>query len=169
MVWLLAGVYFLIKPTRYLILSWSRCTSTNGLAPDGDSGVLGSMFDLAGPVGTLAGGYLSDRLFKSKRMPMAVIALFCLAIVMAAFRYLPPTRFAVGMGFFVIGFLIYIPTHWSPARPQSTLAPRKARPRPAASSTAAAPLARYSASRCRAGRTKLSARGAISGIPSFFG
>jgi len=110
MVWLLAGVYFLIKPTRYLILSWSPVYINERLGTGtATSGVLGSMFDLAGPVGTLAGGYLSDRVFKSKRMPMAIIALFCLAIVMAAFRYLPPTRFAVGMGFFVIGFLIYIP------------------------------------------------------------
>jgi len=110
MVWVLAGVYFLIKPTRYLILSWSPVYINERLGTGtATSGVLGSMFDLAGPVGTLAGGYLSDRVFKSKRMPMAVIALFCLAIVMAAFRYLPPTRFAVGMGFFVIGFLIYIP------------------------------------------------------------
>src|SRR5260370_41167653 len=67
------------------------------------------MFDLGGRVGTLAGGYVSDRVFKSKRMPMAIIAILCLAILMAGFRYLPPTRFAVGMGFFVIGFLIYIP------------------------------------------------------------
>ena len=42
-------------------------------------------------------------------MPAAVIALFCLAVLMAGFRYLPRTPWAVGMGFFVIGFLIYIP------------------------------------------------------------
>ena len=110
MVWLLAAVYFLVKPTRYLLLSWSPVyvnellgTSTAG------SGILGSMFDLAGPLGTLAGGIVSDRLFKSKRIPVSVIALFCLAIIMASFRYLPATRVAVGAGMFVIGFLIFIP------------------------------------------------------------
>ena len=110
MVWLLAIVYFLVKPTRYLLLYWSP-VYVNELLGTGtaSSGFLGSMFDLAGPVGTLAGGFISDRLFKSKRIPICVIALFCLAVFMAAFRYLPPTRLAIGSGMFLIGFLIYIP------------------------------------------------------------
>lgn len=110
MVWLLAIVYFLVKPTRYLLLYWSP-VYVNELLGTGtaSSGFLGSLFDLAGPVGTLAGGFISDRLFKSKRIPICVIALFCLAVFMAAFRYLPPTRLAIGAGMFVIGFLIYIP------------------------------------------------------------
>jgi len=110
MVWLLAVVYFLVKPTRYLLLYWSP-VYINELLGTGtaSSGFLGSMFDLAGPAGTLAGGLISDRLFKSKRIPICVIALFCLAIFMLAFRYLPATRFAIGLGMFIIGFLIYIP------------------------------------------------------------
>lgn len=110
MVWLLAIVYFLIKPTRYLLLYWSPVyvdellgTGTTG------SGLLGSMFDLAGPVGTLVGGVVSDRVFKSKRMPVCVIALFCLALFMALFRFLPATRVAIGSGMFIIGFLVFIP------------------------------------------------------------
>jgi OPA family glycerol-3-phosphate transporter-like MFS transporter len=103
-------VYFLVKPTRYLLLYWSP-VYINELLGTGtaSSGFLGSMFDLAGPVGTLAGGFISDRLFRSKRIPICVLSLFCLAIFMPAFRYLPPTRLAVGSGMFLIGFLIYIP------------------------------------------------------------
>lgn len=110
MVWLLALVYFLVKPTRYLILTWSP-VYINELLGTGtaSSGFLGSMFDLAGPVGTLAGGIISDRLFKSKRMPVCVIALFCTALAMVTFRYLPHSRLAVGVGMFVIGFLVFIP------------------------------------------------------------
>ena len=110
MVWLLAAVYFLVKPTRYLLLYWSP-VYINDLLGTGtaSSGFLGSMFDLAGPVGTLAGGFISDRLFRARRMPICVIALFCLAVFMLAFRYLPPTRLAIGAGMFLIGFLIYIP------------------------------------------------------------
>jgi OPA family sugar phosphate sensor protein UhpC-like MFS transporter len=110
MVWLLAIVYFLVKPTRYLLLYWSP-VYVNELLGTGtaSSGFLGSMFDLAGPAGTLIGGFVSDRVFKSKRMPICVLALFSLAIFMAAFRYLPATRFAIGSGMFFIGFLIYIP------------------------------------------------------------
>jgi OPA family sugar phosphate sensor protein UhpC-like MFS transporter len=110
MVWLLAVVYFLIKPTRYLLLYWSPFYVNVLLGTDtASSGFLGSMFDLAGPAGTLVGGLLSDRLFKSKRMPVCVIALFCLALFMAAFRFLPATRMAVGLGMFIIGFLVFIP------------------------------------------------------------
>jgi OPA family glycerol-3-phosphate transporter-like MFS transporter len=110
MVWLLAIVYFLIKPTRYLLLYWAP-VFVNDLLGTGTatSGFLGSMFDLAGPVGTLAGGFISDRLFKSKRIPICVISLFCLAICMAAFRFVPPTRLLIGIGMFIIGFLIFIP------------------------------------------------------------
>ncbi len=110
MVWLLAGVYFLIKPTRYLMLFWSP-VYINELLGTGTatSGFLGSLFDLAGPLGSLAGGLLSDKLFKSKRMPVCVLALFVLAVLMVTFRYLPTTRVAVGAGMFAIGFLIFIP------------------------------------------------------------
>jgi OPA family sugar phosphate sensor protein UhpC-like MFS transporter len=93
-----------------LLLYWSPVFVNDLLGTDtATSGILGSMFDLAGPLGTLVGGFISDRLFKSKRIPICVIALFCLAICMAAFRFVPPTRLEIGVGMFVIGFLIYIP------------------------------------------------------------
>lgn len=110
MVWLLAIVYFLVKPTRYLMLYWSPVFVDELLGTGTtNSGVLGSMFDLAGPVGTLVGGLVSDRMFKSKRMPVCIMALFCLALAMPAFRFVPPTRIEVGIGMFIIGFLVFIP------------------------------------------------------------
>jgi OPA family glycerol-3-phosphate transporter-like MFS transporter len=110
MVWLLAFVYFLVKPTRYLLLYWSPVYVNELLGTDtASSGFLGSLFDLAGPVGTLAGGFISDKFFKSKRIPICVLALACLAVLMIGFRFLPPTRLAIGAGMFVIGFLIFIP------------------------------------------------------------
>ena len=110
MVLLLAAVYFLVKPTRYLILFWSPVYVNERLGTGtAESGLLGSMFDLAGPVGTLAGGYLSDRMFQSRRMPVGVIALFSLAILMMGFQYLPLTKAAIGAGLFAAGFLVFIP------------------------------------------------------------
>ncbi len=110
MVWLLAAVYFVIKPTRYLMLYWSPVYINELLGTStATSGLLGSLFDLAGPLGSLVGGLVSDRLFKSKRMPVCVIALFILAILMVGFRFIPATRMAVGAGMFAIGFLIFIP------------------------------------------------------------
>ena len=110
MVLLLAAVYFLVKPTRYLILFWSPVYINERLGTGtAESGLLGSMFDLAGPVGTLAGGYLSDRVFQSRRMPVGIMALLSLAFLMVAFQFLPLTKAAIGAGLFAAGFLVYIP------------------------------------------------------------
>ena len=110
MVWFLASVYFLVKPTRYLLLFWSPVYISERLGTGtATSGVLSSMFDLAGPVGTLAGGIISDKLFQSKRMPVSVLALFCLAALMIVFPFIPLSRTTMGIGMFLMGFLIFIP------------------------------------------------------------
>jgi OPA family sugar phosphate sensor protein UhpC-like MFS transporter len=110
MVWFLAAVYFLVKPTRYLLLFWSPVYIAERLGTNtADSGILSSMFDLAGPIGTLAGGVISDKVFSSKRMPICVLACFILAALMIVFPFLPLTRVTMGMGMFVIGFLVFIP------------------------------------------------------------
>ena len=110
MVLLLAGVYFLVKPARYLILFWSPVYVNERLGTGtAESGLLSSMFDLAGPVGTLVGGYMSDRMFQSRRIPVGVLALLSLAILMVGFQYLPLSRAAIGAGLFAAGFLVFIP------------------------------------------------------------
>lgn len=110
MVWILALSYFLIKPTRYLLLFWSPVYINERLGTNtADSGYISSMFDLGGPIGTLLGGIISDRLFKSKRIPISVLCLGALAIMMVAFPYVPLTRLTMGVGMFLLGFLIFIP------------------------------------------------------------
>ena len=52
---------------------------------------------------------MSDRLFQSKRMPVCVLALFCLAVLMIVFPFLPVSRLGMGIGMFAMGFLIFIP------------------------------------------------------------
>lgn len=110
MVWYLGAVYFLVKPTRYLLLFWSPVYIAERLGTDTlQSGWLSSMFDLAGPVGTLVGGISSDRIFHSKRMPISILALFCLAALMVVFPFIPLSRAGMGLGMFAMGFLVYIP------------------------------------------------------------
>lgn len=110
MVWYLGAVYFLVKPTRYLLLFWSPVYIADRLGTDTlQSGWLSSMFDLAGPVGTLVGGITSDRIFQSKRMPVSILALFCLAALMVVFPFIPLSRAGMGLGMFAMGFLVYIP------------------------------------------------------------
>ncbi|HLV79139.1 MAG TPA: MFS transporter, partial [Chthonomonadaceae bacterium] len=110
MVLLLALVYLLLKPTRYLVMFWAPVYINERLGSGAaEAGILGSMFDLASPIAVLLGGYLSDKVFQSKRMPMSVIALIGTALLLFCFHYLPSTRLALGLGFFGIGFLLNIP------------------------------------------------------------
>ncbi len=110
MVWWLAAIYFLIKPTRYLILGWAPVYINERLGTGtAASGAIGAMFELAGPLGTLVGGLVSDRLFGTRRMPVSILALFLVGAVMMTFHLAPNTPLALGAGLFLIGFLIYIP------------------------------------------------------------
>jgi OPA family sugar phosphate sensor protein UhpC-like MFS transporter len=110
MVWFLATMYFLVKPTRYLLLFWSPVYIADRLGTNtSDSAILSSMFDFAGPVGTLVGGFVSDKVFNARRMPVCVLACVFLAGLMMAFPFLHLTRTTMAVGMFLIGFLIYIP------------------------------------------------------------
>lgn len=110
MVWLLAAVYFLLKPTRYVILFWAPLYLNEKLGlREAESGILGSLFDLAGLFGMLLGGYLSDTIFKSRRIPLTALALLGSALLVFWFDDLPATRLALGGGLFALGFLLYIP------------------------------------------------------------
>ena len=110
MVLLLAAVYFFLKPTRYLVLFWSPFYINERLGTGAaSSGILGSMFDLAGPISVLFGGYMSDKVFGSRRMPMSVLSLIGTSVLLFFFPYLPDTKLSLGLGFFGIGFLLYIP------------------------------------------------------------
>jgi len=110
MIWLLGAVYFFLKPTRYFVITSSTLYVSLRLGGNAmESGILAGMFNLAGPVGVLTGGFCSDLLFKSKRIPMSVIGLVGVAIVLCCMPHLPDTRLAMGLGFFGIGFFLYIP------------------------------------------------------------
>lgn len=110
MVWLLAAVYFLIKPTRYLVMFWSPLYVSERLGTGAiTSAAVGSMFDLAGPAGVLLGGWLSDRVFATRRVPPMVICLIGVAALLFAFPLLPDSAAALGVAFFLIGFLLYVP------------------------------------------------------------
>jgi len=103
-------VYLLVKPLRYLLMFWAPVYLNERLGTDvAESGMLGSLFDLAGPVGIIAGGWASDRLFGTRRFPVMAITLVAAGLALAALPWMPPTRGAVGAALFVIGLLVYIP------------------------------------------------------------
>ncbi|GMV95646.1 MAG: MFS transporter [Phycisphaerae bacterium] len=110
MVLLLAAVYFLLKPARYAILFWGpkyiHARLGSGMT---ESGLLSGLFELAGPAAALAGGYLSDRVFGTRRVPVCVICLVLLGVLLIAFNHFPVGRWALGISFFVIGMLLFAP------------------------------------------------------------
>lgn len=112
MVLLLGVVYFLLKPTRYAILFWGPVLINEKLGTSmGDSGLLSAVFELAGPLGMLFAGYVSDLLFHSRRIPVCVILLFLLSIVLFCFESLTSSGsgWMMGMLLFAIGFLLFGP------------------------------------------------------------
>ncbi len=110
MVLLLAGVYFFIKPTRYLIMAYSPLYLSERLGSNPlEAGILSPLFEWAGPIAVLLGGWASDKYFNTRRMPVCVMALAALAVLLFFFDDFPETKLCLGAGLFGIGFLLYIP------------------------------------------------------------
>ena len=72
-------------------------------------GAIATMFELAGPLSVLIAGIVTDKVFGSRRMPVAVTCLLCLSVVLFLMDNLPANRLALGAGFFMIGILLYAP------------------------------------------------------------
>ncbi len=112
MVILLAAVYFFLKPTRYAILFWGPYfvseTLNTGMA---ESALISVSFFLAGPISVLFAGYVSDKIFKSRRMPYSIIALLLLAVILFVFMDIAALKSKIVIAglLFTIGFLLYGP------------------------------------------------------------
>jgi len=112
MVILMGAVYFLLKPTRYAILFWGPKLLNEQLDTGmGESALISACFELGGPLGVLFGGYVSDLLFRAKRMPISIISLFMLAGILFGFNHFASyeSKWIIAALLFSIGFLLYIP------------------------------------------------------------
>jgi sugar phosphate permease len=86
MIGLLATTYFLLKPTRYAILLWGPYYVTLRLQSGAlFSATITTSFAIAGIFGAIVAGTVSDKLFKSKRMPFTVICLITLSGILFVF------------------------------------------------------------------------------------
>ena len=109
-VMLLAAIYFFIKPLRYALIFWGPQYIHSKLGVGmAQSGFLSSLFDMAGIFGTLFAGFLSDRVFAAKRIPICSLSLLTLGILLFFIHMIPATRLMLGLSFMVIGFIIYAP------------------------------------------------------------
>ena len=110
MVLLLSLIYFLLKPARYAILFWGPLYINTRLGTNmTESGAVSAMFELAGPVGAMAGGYISDKWLGARRVPVCVVCLLLLGGVLFTLNRLPADRYILGACLFAIGFLLFAP------------------------------------------------------------
>jgi len=109
-VWVLAIGYFSLKMTRYTILFWGPKYVNEMLGSDAsESAWISAMFEIGGPLGVLIVGYLSDRLFQSRRIPVAVISLVLLAGVLFGVNQLVLGKFGFIIFFLLTGFFLFGP------------------------------------------------------------
>ncbi len=112
MVLRLAVTYFLLKPTRYAILFWGPLIVKERLGTAVvQSGVISAAFELGGPLGVLAAGYASDKLFRTRRIPVCVVFLTLLAVVTFSFGALTAggSKWMMAVTLFAIGFFLFGP------------------------------------------------------------
>ena len=112
MVILLGAVYFFLKPTRYAILFWGPLYINETLGTGmTESAIVSVSFFLAGPFSVLAAGYVSDKLFQSRRMPYSVISMLLLAVLLFFFNDLASVESSMVTAglLFLVGFLIFGP------------------------------------------------------------
>jgi len=106
----LCVVYFLLKPTRYAILAWGPKYVNEKLGSGmTESGLISGLFEVAGILSALLGGIISDRFFKSRRMPVCVIFLVGLGVFMFFFDELAVNRLLLAGGYVLIGLLLFAP------------------------------------------------------------
>ncbi|MCF6270808.1 MAG: MFS transporter [Melioribacteraceae bacterium] len=112
MVLLLGTMYFFLKPTRYAILFWGPLFISDTLGTGMvESAFVNAAFFLAGPLSVLAGGYASDKIFGSRRMPYAAISMLLLSVLLFFFNDLASIHSMTVSAaiLFLAGFLIYGP------------------------------------------------------------
>ncbi|MBU0553427.1 MFS transporter [Myxococcota bacterium] len=109
---LLVGVfYFFVKFVRYAIWSWTPFLLHRDFDMTmADAGYLSTAFDLAGIAGAISIGYLSDKLFKGRRVRISFIFIVLMAAstgVLYLFGGQSLILFGVSIG--LVGFTLYGP------------------------------------------------------------
>lgn len=111
MVLTLGAAYFLLKPARYAILLWGPVIVSRRL-PEVDkvgATLIPIAFGVAGVLAPIVIGWVSDTVFRSRRVPPCVLALALLTAALALFMPLTATGSAAVMiaVLAVIGLAVY--------------------------------------------------------------
>lgn len=109
---LLVGVfYFFVKFIRYALWSWAPffLERSFGLRGD-DAGYLSTVFDVAGVVGVIVTGWLSDKVFASRRAGVSLLMMVGMTLAcLALFQFGQVSVPVFGVCLAVVGFTLYGP------------------------------------------------------------
>ncbi|MBI1932766.1 MAG: MFS transporter [Ignavibacteriales bacterium] len=104
-------IYFTIKFLRYALWSWVPFfLNKNFGMNESNAGYLSVVFDLAGFVGVLFAGYISDKVFKGRRSLISAIMLSFMALAFILMYVKGESNlmfFTISMG--IAGFMLYGP------------------------------------------------------------
>ncbi len=110
-VWITGIMYFFVKLTRYSLLFWLPTYMVEHLHySKAVAGYASSCYDFVGFGGVIAAGYLSDKVFQTRRFPVGALMLLALAAAFLLQIHLVGAGiFANTLGFALIGFLTFGP------------------------------------------------------------
>ena len=109
-IWILATAYFSVKLTRYVFYFWGPKYVNESLGSDSyESAMTAAAMPIGGLVGVILTGYISDKMFRSRRAPVAVLSLLATAGVL--FLGMNPIHniWLMGAFFFVVGMFLFGP------------------------------------------------------------
>jgi sugar phosphate permease len=111
-IWILAIANFFTYIIRFTILDWGSMilTQFKGMSIETAGVAIASTEIVGGILGTLFGGWITDKVFKSKAQVTSCIGLFCATICMLIFWRLPKSaNTAALIAIIMASFFIYMP------------------------------------------------------------
>jgi OPA family sugar phosphate sensor protein UhpC-like MFS transporter len=109
-IWTLAIAYFPIKLARYSFDFWGPVYVNESLGTAAfTSAMTAAWMPIGGMVGVVVCGYISDKLFQSRRAPITVLSLLAAAAVMLMGQTQIDNIWVMRAFFFLSGFFLYGP------------------------------------------------------------
>jgi len=111
LIWLVSVVNLFIYIVRIGILDWapSFLKESRGLSIT-ESAITTATFEIAGIVGAIAAGWLSDTVFRGRRGRVSVIFMALLVLAVLAILYVPSNNpYLMAMTLFAVGFFVHGP------------------------------------------------------------
>jgi OPA family glycerol-3-phosphate transporter-like MFS transporter/OPA family sugar phosphate sensor protein UhpC-like MFS transporter len=110
-IWLICGANFFVYVVRISFLNWAPTYlhETKGYSLAAAGGLTAS-YEIAGLVGSIIAGILTDKFFRNRRAPMCVIYMLGTAVAIYVFQKAPTDSATFeGIALGAVGFLIYGP------------------------------------------------------------